>query len=105
MPALQQTPFYNNVDNTISTLKSRNCKYVETTNIKQEDTTSNDKFWNNTLSNISKHGILKIGNLNMKKKNIPNDQIWMKYRYKLDKEESTDDYLKIPQPQQGKEVH
>ena len=96
--------FYTKIETTIKILRENECKYLLATNVKQENINSNDKFWNNVLCEIEKYGMRKLNNLNLKKQEIENDEIWMKYQYKLDKEGSKDEYLKIPQPQQSNEV-
>ena len=65
---------------------------------------SNDDLWTNILLKTpGLGGILKIENVNLKKKLIPKKQIWRKLEYSLNKSESTEDYLVnlFPQPQHG----
>ena len=96
--------FYNNVKSTVGDLRAKHCKEVVGMNPNQFDLTSNEGFWNSVLCKIPESGILKIEKMNLCKKPIPKEQIWTKYQYTLDKNESTDDYLVVPQPQHSVEI-
>ena len=99
------TGFYNKETIAVSVLRTNRCKYVSGTKPTQFQLKSNDDLWNNVLSKPPElGGILKIENINSKRKSIPKKQIWRKFEYSLNKSESTDDYLVIPQPQHSVEV-
>ena len=77
-------------------------KYLNAEKLEFDD--NNDSFWEAITETVSKCGITKIDNLDLVKKNIPDDLEWKKYNYSLDVENSSDDFLKIPQPTEGKDV-
>ena len=93
------------VTNKASEIYHNNIKYLQATKPSEDEIILNDMFWDKVLCNVSKEkGFMKVNNLNLKRKEITDDAIWIKYKYSLDKNNSTNDYLKIPQPQNGEQV-
>ena len=84
-----------------------NIKYLHAVKPSIDKIESNEMFFKEILCNIPKdRGIIKINNLpNLQKtKEIPDNSIWNSFRYSLDKKNSTNDYLKIPQPAFGQQI-
>ena len=99
------TKFYNDPQFARSYLRTKRCKDVPGTKPTKFQLKSNDDLWNNVMLKLPElGGILKIENVNLKKKPIPKKQIWRKFEYSLNESKSTEDYLVIPQPQYSVEV-